>query len=85
MTGFLWAGCALGALLGLVHGVSVYQRIAPRPAAGRGPGGRLQGLYYGLWTFLLWTLFGAYVLAFWLLGVVAYPLVRTFRGPRAAA
>jgi hypothetical protein len=82
---FLWLGSTLGALLGLTHGVYLYRRIAAREPGGDGPGGRLQGLYYAFWALLLWTLFGSYVLAFWVLGLLAYPLVRMIRGARAAA
>src|SRR5438093_3231469 len=28
---------------------------------------KAKGFYYGFWAFVLWTLFGAYVLAFWIL------------------
>ena len=60
-------------------------RAAPRPPGGRGPGGRIQGLYYALWSLVLWTVFGSYVLAFWLLGLLAYPVVRASRGSGATA
>ena len=85
MVEFLWLGSALGTVLGLVHGVSLYRRNAPRGPGGDGPGGRLQGLYYALWALLLWTLFGSYVLAFWVLGFLTYPFFRLFRGARAPA
>ena len=79
MVDFLWIGSALGALLGLLHGTYLFQQVAPRARARRIPGGPAQGLYYGLWAFTLWTLFGSYVLALWLLGVLAYPIVRLFK------
>ena len=85
MAEFIWIGSTIGAALGLTHGIHLFRRIAARPAGGHGPGGPAQGLYYALWAFLLWTVFGAYVLALWLLGVLLYPVVRTLRGSRPAA
>jgi hypothetical protein len=38
-----------------------------------------RGLYYAAWTFVLWTVFGSYVLAFWLIGGIAEPLARLGR------
>ena len=84
MVEFLWLGSALGALLGLIHGVHIYRPIAARTPMGRGPAGKVQGLYYALWTLLLWTLFGSYVLVFWILGVLIYPIVRLIQGSRTA-
>lgn len=84
MVDFLWIGSALGAFLGLLHGVYLFQQIAPRARASGIPGGKAQGLYYGLWAFALWTLFGSYVLALWILGAFAYPIVRLVQGRRTA-
>ena len=75
---FLWIGSALGAALGVLHGFSLYREMAARSAttgatAGtKGSAGR--ALYYGLWTFILWTVLGSYVFAFWLIGGVARSL-----------
>jgi hypothetical protein len=80
MSEYLLLGSVVGAVLGLTHGISVYRQIAARNSTGIGPGGSLQGLYYALWTFALWTLFGSYVLVFWLLGALGYPIVRLIRG-----
>jgi hypothetical protein len=85
MAEFLWLGSALGTILGLMHGVYLYRQIAARAPSGRVPGGKVVGLYYALWVLLLWTLFGSYVLAFWILGILAYPIVRLIRGPRTAS
>ena len=41
-------------------------------------------LYHGLWTFALWTLFGSYVLAFWILGAVGQSVARLIPAPREA-
>ena len=45
---------------------------------------KAQGLYYALWAFVLWILFGSYVLAFWILGLLAYPIVRLVQRQRVA-
>ena len=75
---FLWIGSALGAVLGLLHGVYLYRQQAATA------GGRAMGLYYGLWAFALWTLFGSYVLAFWVLGLIAHAISRLARMRRSA-
>jgi hypothetical protein len=66
---FLWAGSAVGVVLGLVHAVYVYRCNAARA----------RGLYAAVWTFGLWTLFGTYVLAFWLIGWVGRAAIRRRR------
>ncbi len=73
---FLWIGSALGAVLGALHGIHLYRMKAARASAGGTSGGRAMGLYYGLWAFGLWTLFGSYVLAFWIIGAVGSSLAR---------
>lgn len=83
MSDFLLLGSALGGVLGVLHGASIYRKIADRDSTGMAPSGPISGLYYALWTLVLWTLFGAYVLAFWILGVLGYPIVRLIRGSRA--
>lgn len=68
MAAFLWAGSALGAVLGLFHGIHLFRQQAARNAhRGTVRSGAI-GLYYGVWVFALWVLFGAYVLTFWILG-----------------
>jgi hypothetical protein len=80
MNEFLWVGSAFGAVLGLLHGIYLYQIQASHAVASGLTGSRATGLYYGLWTFALWTLFGAYVLAFWILGIVVYAISRLVLG-----
>ncbi len=65
---FLWAGTALGAGLGVLHGVYLYRRHSAR--------GKARSLYTAVWAFALWTLFGSYVLAFWILGFVGQSVAR---------
>jgi len=80
MDAFLWIGSALGAAFGLVHGLYLYRQQAALSSAG----GKAKGLYYGLWAFALWTVFGAYVLAFWILGCGAYAIARLIPKRRTA-
>ncbi|MEM7225624.1 MAG: hypothetical protein AAF495_21780 [Pseudomonadota bacterium] len=72
MDDILWIGSALGALFGLLHGVWLFRLQAARPGSGQ----RAKGIYYGIWAFILWTLFGAYVLIFWLLGLIGSSIAR---------
>ena len=76
MDDFFWIGSALGAVLGLLHGIYLYRLQTARTSASGTKGSRANGLYYGLWAFALWTLFGSYVLAFWIIGSVGYAIAR---------
>ena len=80
----LWLGAALGALLGVLHSVYLYRSLVERASAGDAPYSRAVALYHGLWAFVLWTLFGAYVLAFWLLGMLVYAAVSVAKSARSA-
>lgn len=82
---FLWIGSILGALVGLAHGIQIYRSRADRVFASASGGGKFSGAYYGLWAFGLWTIFGAYVLTFWVLGSVAYSISRLMPQRGAAA
>jgi hypothetical protein len=84
MANFLWLGSAFGAILGMLHGIYVCRQQAACALASGTTGGRAIGLYYGLWAFALWTLFGAYVLALWVLGSIAYLIARLVSGRRMA-
>ncbi len=84
MESFFWIGSALGAAFGLLHGVYLYRQQAGRALEGGAAGARARGLYYGLWAFALWTLFGSYVLAFWILGSVGFAVARLIPRPGAA-
>ena len=75
MTAVLWAGAIVGAVLGLLHAGYVYRVVAvPGGTAAHARAG-----YYALWTFLLWLLFGTYVLLLWVVSLVAYAIARPFR------
>ncbi len=72
MEAFVWTGTALGAVIGLLHAVHLYRRQTERVWVDGPRHSRLKGIYYGLWTFLLWTAFGTYVLIFWCLGAAGW-------------
>ena len=80
MANFLWIGSALGAGLGLLHGIYLYRQQTARALASSTTSSRAIGLYYGIWAFALWTLLGAYVLAFWIVGSIAYWIARLIPG-----
>ena len=73
---FLQVGLVLGFLAGLAHAVTIYRQR-------RALGGR-DGIYYAAWALALWTLLGAYLLAFWLIGAAGMAVAR-FRGSVGAA
>jgi len=79
MTEFLWIGTGLGAALGILHAICVFRQ--QRTVAGRGVG---TAAYFALWTVALWTLFGAYLLFFWILGATGLAVSRVIR-PKAAS
>ena len=80
---FLWTGSAFGAVLGVLHGAYLYREIAERAPAAGAKGVNARGLYYAVWAFALWTLFGSYILALWLVGSIGSSLVRLI--PRRSA
>jgi hypothetical protein len=71
MVEFLWIGTSLGTVLGVLHGISVFRQQSALAGGGHG-----RALYFALWTLALWAVFGAYVLAFWLLGAFGLALSR---------
>ena len=71
MSAFLWTGTILGALLGFLHMLHILASRLGNPDLPRG-----KTIWHGLWIWGLWTLFGAYVLAFWCLGLVLLGLSR---------
>ncbi len=78
MTAVMWTGTFVGVLFGLLHATYVYRLIvaeAPADAASSHP----RAVYYGLWTFCLWVLFGTYVLVLGLIGAVLYIVFKVGR------
>jgi hypothetical protein len=74
MDEFLWLGTFFGAVFGVLHAVHVYRRRVEEDAAGPG-----RAAYFALWAVVLWTLFGAYLLAFWIIGAVGLAVSRLRR------
>lgn len=64
---FLQIGVVLGAVVGLIHALHLFRER--RVVAGTGA-----ALWFAVWTVALWTLFGAYVLAFWIIGALGMAL-----------
>lgn len=67
----LGIGLVFGIVVGLVHGNYVFRHTLAEPGA-RGIRATLRAWYYALWTVLLWTLLGTYVLVMWVVSLVAY-------------
>ncbi|MDH3665335.1 MAG: hypothetical protein OEN23_00215 [Paracoccaceae bacterium] len=76
MQNFLTIGAVIGLLIGLAHALELFQRRSPQI-------GSVGAAYSAIWTVLLWTLFGAYLLAFWLIGLAGMGLSRLWRTMRA--
>lgn len=74
----IWFGTVLGAVVGALHCVQFL--ISNLGQTGRHS---IRTLWHALWILALWTVFGAYVLAFWLLGAVVFILSRPFQRPGA--
>ncbi len=77
MTNTLIVGSSVGAIIGLLHGWSVYTRRVsafPEKVAARPVAVRASAAYVALWTFFLWVLFGSYVFYLWVISVVIYTI-----------
>ena len=73
-----WYILGIGAAIGLVHAAYVFRAV--RLANGEtGAGKRPPPIVYSIWTILLWTLLGGYVLAMWVIGAAGYLLFRRSR------
>jgi len=68
------AGTAVGVLLGLAHAAYVF-RIVTNGVSTNHP----RAIYFTVWTFALWVLFGPYVLVLWMVGVLLYLIFKAFR------
>jgi len=80
MSEFLWVGMTLGAVIGLLH---MLHTFATR--LGRSGLSSVKTLWQGIWTWALWTLFGAYLLVFWILGLVSLGISRVVHHARGSA
>lgn len=71
MSTYLLAGTAIGAVIGFLHMLCLFAARFGR--TGLTP---LKTLWHGVWIWALWTVFGAYVLSFWILGLLCLGLSR---------
>ena len=71
-------GSLLGAIFGLAHAIYVF-RVVARTPPGPAAGVLLPASYAAAWTFLLWILFGTYLMLLWLLACLLYPFLRRRR------
>ena len=79
---FLIIGTLIGALIGLFHvWVDFARRMddARSAHAGRMLAERVKAAYAAAWILTLWTVFGSYVLAFWLIALPLFVLFGQFR------
>lgn len=79
MGDFIWYGTLLGTAEGFLH---FLQTLASR--LGKPGLSTIKTVWQALWTWALWTMFGAYVLAFWIIGLVLYLLAKVARTRGAA-
>ena len=79
MSEIFWIGTILGAALGGIHFI---QTIATR--LGKPGTNAIATFWQALWNWALWTLFGAYLLVFWTLGLALYALFGHTRGKARA-
>jgi len=61
----IWLGTAVGFVAGLIHAVHL---VGEHHATGSN--GLAVTIYRAIWALILWSLFGAYLLALWILGSV---------------
>jgi hypothetical protein len=74
MDSFLLIGAALGAAIGLIHAPLIF-----RNRLRDGHASTLKAAYFGVCCFLLWVLFGPYLLFFWIAGALFLPMARRGR------
>jgi hypothetical protein len=72
------AGTAVGALLGLAHAAYVFRTVSNGVSSDVSTNNP-RAIYYAVWTFGLWVLFGPYVLGLWIVGVLLYLIFKAFR------
>lgn len=80
MIDFLWTGTLIGAVVGFLHMLYVFAtrlgRSELKPA---------KTLWQGIWTWAFWILFGAYVLTFWVVGLIGLGVTRLLAMKRGSA
>lgn len=82
MSTALMIGGMFGALVGLIHAISIFalklrwgDGVVDSPRRGRWIG----AAYFAICTAALWTLFGSYILYLWLGSLVIFALCLPFR------
>jgi hypothetical protein len=65
------AGSVVGLVLGVVHAIHSYRTFSCSAPYGPTPD-RSRGIYFALWTLVLWVLCGTYVLVLWVTGSLFY-------------
>ena len=71
-------GTAVGALLGLAHAAYVFRTVTNGVSSDVSTN-HLRAIYYAVWAFGLWVLFGPYVLGLWIVGALLYLIFKAFR------
>ncbi len=66
----LWTGTVVGAVVGAFNAAYVYQTV--RDTAPEAATNQTRAIYYAVWTFTLWVLFGSYLLFLWVIAAVLY-------------
>ena len=82
MPDFLVIGSLFGAVIGLFHAAVDFRRrirIASSTQSGETLTHLAKAIYAALWIFALWTIFGFYVLALWIISAVLYALLGRLR------
>ena len=75
MTTALMIGIAFGALLGSIHAGAVFARHRHHARASRQAvpyAVNANAAYFAAWTFMLWVIFGSYVLVLWIMTSFIY-------------
>ncbi len=82
MTILLLIGSSIGAVIGFLHACYVYRQEVgelPNALSERPVRARASAAYYALWTFVLWAVFGSYVLFLWVVSIIAYGIYKAVR------
>ena len=68
---FFWFATGLGFIAGLAHAVNILATQWRLPGADA----KAMAMYRAAWAVVLWTLFGSYLVALWIVGLVLKPLI----------
>ena len=71
MSDYFWVGAALGFVVGFINFLSIVSsRLGIAELSAQ------KTLWIGLWIWALWTIFGSYVLVFWIVGLILFGATR---------